>query len=849
MKSILVAAAVGLAVTLLGTPIAIRAFRVWGWGQRIREDGPHTHFEKMGTPTMGGIVMLIALAVSYAATRFTSGRPTASGLALVFAAAGFGLVGFADDFTKVRRRRSLGLSKSQKFLGTAVVSVLFGVIVAHYSDSSGTTTNLSFVRDTGLHLGVFFLLWCFLMLTASSNAVNLTDGLDGLAAGSTTLVLSAYVFIAFWQFRHPCGGVGVSDLGCYAVNARAMLDTAVVAAGMMGAVAGFLWWNAAPARIFMGDTGSLAIGGLLGALAITTNTQLLLVILGGLFVIETMSVILQVISFRGFHRRIFRMSPIHHHFELAGWPEFTGDRAVLDHRGVVRRRGARPVLRRLHRAWRPRLSERFDGARVLVVGAGVAGLAAATALQRQGADVRVTESRPAEEIANRGELRAMGVQVLAGGHEPAHLEGATLVVTGPGIPEHAPVLEWARDRGIPVWGEMELGARLCDVPYVAVTGTNGKTTVTGMVASCLRAAGLDAVACGNIGHAFPLAALEEHDALVVECSSFQLRLQTSLHPKVSVLLNLAPDHLDWHGSFEGYAASKASIYANQGADDVHVGSRDDPRAAAISSAAPCPVVWTSTRGPDEGEVGIVDGVVVSRVVGSEGSVGPVDADRAGFAADAAAAAAAALSFGVDADAVRAGLASFQPQAHRGEVVATVDGVPFIDNSKATNVHAAMAAIERVRHAVLIAGGRAKGVDLSPLAEAAPNLSAVVAIGEAAPELLALFEGIVPGIGSRLDRSRDGEGLRPRPDPRGSGAARAGLCQLGSVHRLRRARRSVRGRGAFAAGGGGPWGSVRRPGPSGRRRNARRSSALPPSGPNASAPRRAERRKARRRISS
>ena len=136
-------------------------------------------------------------------------------------------------------------------------------------------------------------------------------------------MLSAYIFIAFWQFRHPCGGVGVSDLGCYAVNARAMLDTAVVAAGMMGAVAGFLWWNAAPARIFMGDTGSLAIGGLLGALAITTNTQLLLVILGGLFVIETMSVILQVIAFRGFHRRIFRMAPIHHHFELGGWPETT----------------------------------------------------------------------------------------------------------------------------------------------------------------------------------------------------------------------------------------------------------------------------------------------------------------------------------------------------------------------------------------------------------------------------------------------------------------------------------------------------------------------------------------------
>ena len=161
------------------------------------------------------------------------------------------------------------------------------------------------------------------MLTASSHSVNLTDGLDGLASGSSILVLSAYVFVAFWQYRHPCGVVGVSQAGCYAVDPLAALDTAVIAAGMMGAVAGFLWWNAAPARIFMGDTGALAIGGLLGALAITSNTALLLVILGGLFVMETMSVILQVISFRGFHRRIFRMSPIHHHFELAGWPEFT----------------------------------------------------------------------------------------------------------------------------------------------------------------------------------------------------------------------------------------------------------------------------------------------------------------------------------------------------------------------------------------------------------------------------------------------------------------------------------------------------------------------------------------------
>jgi phospho-N-acetylmuramoyl-pentapeptide-transferase len=321
MISILVAAGVGLGVTLLGTPIAIRAFRVWGWGQRINEDGPHTHFEKMGTPTMGGTVMLVGLTLGYIASRVTFGGFSSTGVSLVLTAIGFGAVGFLDDYIKVRHRRSLGLSKSQKFLGTAVVSVIFALIVVHVGGHTGTTTDLSFIRDTGIRLGFFFYVWAFVVLTSSSNAVNLTDGLDGLASGSSIMVLAAYVFIGFWQFRHTCSTPPLD--ACYAVQGRAMLDAAVVAGAMMGAATGFLWWNAAPARIFMGDTGSLALGGLFGALAITTNTELLLVILGGLFVIETASVILQVISFRGFHRRIFRMSPIHHHFELAGWPEFT----------------------------------------------------------------------------------------------------------------------------------------------------------------------------------------------------------------------------------------------------------------------------------------------------------------------------------------------------------------------------------------------------------------------------------------------------------------------------------------------------------------------------------------------
>jgi phospho-N-acetylmuramoyl-pentapeptide-transferase len=318
VRAILLAAAVGMGVTLLGTPAAIRLFRRLGWGQHIREDGPRTHMEKMGTPTMGGIVIVAGIVVSYLATRVVFGTVTAVGLSVLLATIGLGLLGFVDDFIKVRRRRSLGLSKTAKILGQAVVAVLFGLVAVK---AGHITTNLSFIRDTGIGLGIGFYFWVFWILASSANAVNLTDGLDGLASGSSILVLSAYVFIAFWQWRHTC--VALPADACYPIGLNAALDTSIIAGGAVGAVAGFLWWNAAPARIFMGDTGALALGGLIAALSIVTSTQLLLLVLGGLFVIETTSVIIQIISFRGFKRRVFRMSPIHHHFELAGWPEFT----------------------------------------------------------------------------------------------------------------------------------------------------------------------------------------------------------------------------------------------------------------------------------------------------------------------------------------------------------------------------------------------------------------------------------------------------------------------------------------------------------------------------------------------
>ncbi|MGZ8605088.1 MAG: UDP-N-acetylmuramoyl-L-alanine--D-glutamate ligase, partial [Actinomycetota bacterium] len=241
------------------------------------------------------------------------------------------------------------------------------------------------------------------------------------------------------------------------------------------------------------------------------------------------------------------------------------------------------------------MSGAFVGERAVVVGLGVAGRAAARVLAEEGADVRVSEAR--SDAGEPADLRELGIEVLGGGHEPRHLDGATLVVVSPGVPSSAPVIAWARDRSLPVWGELELGAHLVSAPCIAVTGTNGKTTTTGMIASVLQAAGLDAVAGGNIGHPFPVAAREDRAALVVECSSFQLEMQESFHPRVSVLLNIAPDHLDWHSSFEAYAAAKAKVFARQDDGDTHIGNRDDGGAAAISRTARCHVTWFTLDEP------------------------------------------------------------------------------------------------------------------------------------------------------------------------------------------------------------------------------------------------------------
>ncbi|HEY1623524.1 MAG TPA: phospho-N-acetylmuramoyl-pentapeptide-transferase [Streptosporangiaceae bacterium] len=329
MKTILLSAAISMAVALFGTPIAIRIFTRRGVGQNVRTDGP-AHQAKQGTPTMGGTVIIVASLIGYVIGHLLTSDPmTASGLLVLFLMTGMGLVGFVDDFIKLYMRRSLGLRSGAKLIGQALVGIIFAVLALHFPDGYDLTPaslHLSFLTDFGIAIGpVFFVVWVIVMAAGTSNGVNLTDGLDGLATGASILVLAAYVIIGNWQYREGCT-VALAP-NCY--NVRDPLDLAVVASVVMGACFGFLWWNAPPAKIFMGDVGSLALGGVLAGLAIVSRTELLLPVLGGLFVIITLSVAIQVSVFKvsklktGRPIRVFRMAPLQHHFEQVGWAETT----------------------------------------------------------------------------------------------------------------------------------------------------------------------------------------------------------------------------------------------------------------------------------------------------------------------------------------------------------------------------------------------------------------------------------------------------------------------------------------------------------------------------------------------
>ncbi|GAA1488514.1 phospho-N-acetylmuramoyl-pentapeptide-transferase [Brachybacterium sacelli] len=336
MIAIIIAGAAALVLSIVGTPLYIRLLVKKRYGQFVRDDGPTSHATKRGTPTMGGVAIILATLLAYGLSHLlTQTWPSVSVLLVLFLMVGLGVVGFLDDYLKISQQRSLGLRPRAKLIGQFLVATAFAVLALLFPDGTGNTpasTKLSFVRDIdwldlafgGSVVGfILFAIWANFLVAAWSNGVNLTDGLDGLASGATIIFTATYLVISFWQWRQVCnvdldaGGV----VHCYA--SRDPLDTAVLCAAIIGACVGFLWWNTSPAKIFMGDTGSLALGGAIAGLTIVSRTEILGAIIGGLFVVISASVIIQVGSFKLTGKRVFRMAPLQHHFELKGWNEVT----------------------------------------------------------------------------------------------------------------------------------------------------------------------------------------------------------------------------------------------------------------------------------------------------------------------------------------------------------------------------------------------------------------------------------------------------------------------------------------------------------------------------------------------
>ncbi len=333
MLAILVALASSLLITLVFTPFFIRFSIRKQMGQFIRKDGPTSHETKRGTPTMGGVVIIIATICGWLISALLEMRlPRASAWIVAFLFVGLGLIGFLDDYIKISKQRSLGLNPRGKIIGQLAVGVIFACLALSFPNTFGITpakTSISLFWGyeidfllAGVTVAIVcFILWANFLITAWSNAVNLTDGLDGLATGVSAIVFAAYTFITLWETYQSC--LYPSGAGNFCYYVRDPRDLAIFCAALVGSCVGFLWWNASPAQIFMGDTGSLALGGALAGVSIFSHTEVLALIIGGVFVAEVFSVVVQVSSFKLTGKRVFKMTPLHHHFELNQWKEVT----------------------------------------------------------------------------------------------------------------------------------------------------------------------------------------------------------------------------------------------------------------------------------------------------------------------------------------------------------------------------------------------------------------------------------------------------------------------------------------------------------------------------------------------
>ncbi len=681
-----------LVLSLWMGPWLIRTLQLRQIGQAVRTDGPQSHLSKSGTPTMGGALILSAIGISTLLWADLANRYVWVVLAVTLL---FGAIGWVDDYRKVIEKNSRGLPSRWKYFWQSVFGL--GAAIFLYMTAQTpveTTLILPLLKNIEIPLGIGFVILTYFVIVGSSNAVNLTDGLDGLAIMPTVMVGGGLGI-----FCYLSGNVNFAEylLIPYIPGSGELI---VFCGALIGAGLGFLWFNTYPAQVFMGDVGALALGAALGTIAVIVRQEVVLFIMGGVFVMETLSVMIQVASFKLTGKRVFRMAPIHHHFELKGWPE--------------------PQFR-------------------IVVGLGKSGMSLVRHLARRGLPFAVVDTR-----ANPPELATLkaeypDVQVRCGELDVNFLCTASELLVSPGLAVSTPALQEAAARGVKLSGDIELFAREAKAPIVAITGSNAKSTVTTLVGEMAAAAGRTVAVGGNLGTPALDLLADDVDLYVLELSSFQLETTEQLNAEVATCLNISEDHMDRYSGLPAYHQAKHRIF--RGARQVVVNRDDRLSRPLVGEDVP---TWTFGLGkPDFKGFGLFEEKGEKYLAFQFEALMPVRElkmrgahNQSNALAALALGHAVGLPFGPMLDTLR----RFTGLPHRCQWVGERAGVSYYDDSKATNVGAALAAIEGLGadidgKLVLIAGGDGKGADFSALrAPVARYCRAVVLLGRDAPRL-------------------------------------------------------------------------------------------------------------------
>ena len=742
-------------LSLVFGPWVIRRLREMQIGQFIRTEGPERHQSKAGTPTMGGVLIVGAIAIP---TLLWADLRNVYALLALTSTLAFAAIGFVDDYRKVIRRQNLGLTTKKKLAWQILTCITVGAVLLRLQANGEYSTALSVPFFKRLHPDLVirslwvrphlwpiavipFMLFLILVIVGSSNAVNLTDGLDGLAIGCVLVAAGALTVLTYVtshaRFAEYLEIQKIPDAG----------ELTIFCGSVLGASLGFLWYNAHPAELFMGDVGSLALGGAIGTVAVIIKQEILLLSIGG--DIRDRSTLCHfaggfIQAARQTHLPYGAAAPP---FRAAGLERIENHRAILDRRAVFR------VVFADHpeaevRTLRPGIE--LSGKRVLVVGLARTGIATALFCAAHGARVTATEERPEAEVSEAAEkLRAAGAALALGGHPPNLFLEHDLIIVSPGVPAALPLLQMARSHEIPVWSEIELAWRMLRGRLIAITGSNGKTTTTALTAHILDAAHIPMLVGGNIGT--PLISRVESSSdstvTVAEVSSFQLEMIEAFRPDVGVMLNVTPDHLDRHISVEEYARAKARLFENQIERDAAVLNADDPGAAQLLPSRP-QIFWFSRLKRVVAGAFLRGDDIVFRRDGMETVL--LRRDEISLRGEhnvenVLAACIAARLAGAEPAEIVAGVHSFAGVEHRLQFVAEINGVSFYNDSKATNVDAALKAIEAFSSPlILILGGKDKGSDYTLLREPLRHrVRLVYLIGAAAEKIGAQLAGSVP----------------------------------------------------------------------------------------------------------